>query len=100
MSCSHHGDDRKQIDEFLKRFVQQETGEAKRAYPEGRMGASDEGELVFAVGIDEKHGTVVLNFNKPVAWMGMGPEDAVRLAELLIEKAKMVSKGPLTVSIG
>lgn len=100
MSTAHHGDDRKQISNVLRRLVEQGKGTAKRAYPEGRMGAGDEGELAFAVGIDEKHGTVVLNFNKPVVWMGMGPEDAVKLAEMLIEKAKMVAKGPLTVSIG
>lgn len=100
MSASHHGDDKKKLDEFMRRFVQQGDGAAPRAYPEGRMGAHDEGELVFTVGVNEKHGTVVLSFNKPVAWMGMGPEQAVRLAEMLLEKARAVSKEPLTVSVG
>lgn len=99
MSVAHHGDDKKRLDEFMKRFVQQGEGNASRAYPEGRMGAADEGELVFTVSTDEKHGTVVLNFNKPVSWMGMGPADAVRLAELLIEHAKRISKEPLAITL-
>lgn len=100
MSTAHHGDDKGRISEILKRLVAQGDGTAKRAYPEGRMGAHDEGELAFAVGVNEQHGTVVLNFNKPVTWLGMGPEDAVRLAEMLIEKARAISKTPLTVSVG
>lgn len=100
MSTAHHGDDRARISDAMKRLFEQGAGTAKREYPDGRMGAHDEGALAFAVGIDERHGTVVLNFNKPVSWMGMGPEDAVRLAALLIEKARAVSKVPLTVKVG
>ena len=100
MSTGHHGDDRARISDAMKRLFDQGQGAAKREYPDGRMGAHDEGALAFAVGIDERHGAVVLNFNKPVSWMGMGPADAVRLAELLIEKARAVSKSPVAVNIG
>lgn len=104
MSTAHHGDgrrdDRNDLDNMLRRFVQQAEGTAKRAYPEGRMGAHDEGELVFMVGPDPKTGNVMLQFNKPVTWIGMKPADAVRLAELLIKQAKSVSKEPLTVNMG
>jgi hypothetical protein len=94
MSTGHHGtsDDRERINEAMQRLFDQVQGKAKRAYPEGRMSAEDDGELAFAVGIDAKSGTVVLNFGKPVAWMGMGPGDARRLAQMLIEKADALSE--------
>jgi hypothetical protein len=91
MSTAHHGDDRERISNALQRLFEQGQGKAKRAYPDWRMGADDEGELAFAVGTDTRHGTVVLNFNKPVTWMGMTPDDARKLAELLIEKADAMS---------
>ena len=108
MSSGHHGgagngdlgdDQKRRLDDILKRFVAQGEGTANRAYPEGRTGAHDEGELAFAVGVNDRHGTVEMHFNKPVAWMGMSPEDAVRLAKMLIDKARSVSKGPLVVTV-
>ncbi len=105
MSTGHHGqssggindDGKKRMDDAIKRLIAQGDGAAKRAYPEGRMSADDEGELAFAVGIQK--GNVVLSFNKPVTWMGLGAADAVKLAELLIAKAKEISKEPLTVNL-
>ena len=89
MSTDHRGEEGKaKLDEIIRRFVAQGEGKAKRAYPEGRMGPNDEGELAFAVGVNQESGTVVINFNKPVHWVGMGPADAVRLAEMLIGKAR------------
>ena len=58
---------------------------ATRQFPQGKLAPSDEGELKFAVGA--KDGKVVIEFGKPVAWMGMDAEQAISLAELLIEKA-------------
>ena len=104
MSTAHHGDEPSErvpgpLKEILQRLVDQGNRMAKRAYPDGRMGAHDEGALSFAVSVDEKHGTVVIGFNKPVAWMGMSPEDAMALAAKLIEKAKAISKKPLTLKL-
>jgi hypothetical protein len=100
MSTGHHGGDaKKHLDEVIRRFVSQGDGSAPREYPDGRMGADDEGALAFAVGTDARHGTVVVNFNKPVAWFGMSPDDAVRLASLLVKHARSVSKSPLTVDL-
>ncbi len=102
MSTAHHGndDDRRRMSEIIERLASQGDGTAKRAYPDGRMGAHDEGELAFAVGVDARHGTVVLNFNKPVTWMGMAPADAVRMAEALIKHARSIATEPLTVNVG
>ncbi|TXI12378.1 MAG: hypothetical protein E6Q76_01125 [Rhizobium sp.] len=101
MSANHHGEAgglseerKKRLDALINRLAAQGDGTAKRAYPGGRMGADDEGELVFAVGVNERHRTVVLNFNKPVAWMGMSADDARRLAAMLVEKANAIELVP------
>lgn len=57
------------------------TGE----FPEGKLNASDEGELRCA--ILHKDGQVGIQFGKPVAWFAMGPKLARQLADLLIHHA-------------
>lgn len=68
-------------------------------FPEGRYGPTDEGAIAFAFGHDAQNGKVFLDFNTPVKWMAMDPEQAVHLAEHLIQHARKASKKPLTVSI-
>lgn len=63
---------------------------ATGAFPEGKLNEEDEGELRFAVGTE--NGEVVLVFNTPVAWMGMTPEQAVKLAGVLVAKAQMLTQ--------
>lgn len=58
------------------------TGE----FPEGKLSAHDEGEIRFAIG--HQRGKVVLEFGKPVAWVGMDPNQAIALASSLIAHAK------------
>jgi len=53
------------------------TGE----FPEGKLTEHDEGEIVFRVGSHQ--GKVVIEFGTPVAWLGMTPQQALRLAGLL-----------------
>ncbi|MGI9485487.1 MAG: hypothetical protein ACR2RF_06310 [Geminicoccaceae bacterium] len=67
--------------ELFRRSKIGATGE----FPEGELAPSDEGGIQFAIGA--KDGKVVLEFNTPVAWFGMTPEQATKLAESLIEKA-------------
>jgi hypothetical protein len=59
------------------------TGE----FPNGKANPTDEGELRFGVTTDEA-GNVCIHFGKPVAWFGMPPQQAVGLAQLLIEHAR------------
>jgi len=69
-------------------------------FPSGKLTRHDEGALNFAIG--EQGESVVLKFGEPVAWMGMTPEQAVGLAELLIKKARVVARRqgkPLTVRL-
>ncbi len=104
MSSSHHGDGRNgdpALSELVKRFLAQvEDVGPKREYPNGRIGAEDDGALAFAVAADPKSGTVIVNFNKPVKWFGLAPKDVIALCKMLTEKAREVSKEPLVVEIG
>jgi hypothetical protein len=73
---------------------------ATGGFPDGKLNGADEGGLRFAIG--EEGGNVVINFGKPVAWLGMPPEQAVAMAELLIRKARIVARRTgkvLTVSM-
>ena len=60
-----------------------ETGE----YPRGRMHPTDEGEIQMAVAADMQTKTVVVNFGKPVAWLGLEYDDAIGLANAIRDNA-------------
>jgi hypothetical protein len=55
-------------------------------FPEGKLNSEDEGELSFAVGLQGKK--IVVDFGKPVAWVGMDATQADDLASLLQDKAR------------
>lgn len=102
MSAAHHGDDGEQSrvqKELMDLFRKQQNGEARRAWPNGRVAAEDDGQLAFAIGADRDKGIVFVDFGKDVSWIGLPPEQAVALAELLIANAKKVSEKPLTVNL-
>ena len=54
-------------------------------YPQGKLNNDDEGELRMA--IVSKGKTVVIDFGKPVHWLGMSREEARAFGELIIQKA-------------
>lgn len=54
-------------------------------YPMGSLDKSDEGEIAF--GITSHRGKVIINFGKPVAWLGMDANQATALAASLLEHA-------------
>jgi hypothetical protein len=96
----HHGGRDEQDPEILKRLMDQLEGRAKRNYSEGRASVTDDGDLALAVAADRAKKIVVIDFGKQVDWIGMGPEQAVGLAEMLIAKAREASDRPLSVNIG
>jgi hypothetical protein len=101
MATSHHGSpasNEPQM-ETMRRLLDQFENKARREYPQGRMGADDDGALSYAVAADKKNGTVVINFGKPVVWLGLAPADVAKLVQCLIAKAKEVAKEPFTVEI-
>lgn len=57
-----------------------------RTYPDGRIGAEDEGELRFAIAADVKHNVVVVRFPTPVGWLAFPMEDCEKFIQLLRDK--------------
>lgn len=56
-------------------------------FPRGQLTRADEGELQFAIASDPRTGKVIIDFGKPVHWLGMDAADAERLAAKLLEHA-------------
>lgn len=55
-------------------------------YPDGKLNDEDEGAIVYAIGHEK--GRVILQFPKPVKWMGATPEQALEMAQALIKHAQ------------
>ena len=79
------------------RFIQQMEIEAQRLNlgatgrsPSGQVHETDEGEIRMGVAHDAQERKVFLNFGKPVAWLGLNPEEAFDLGELLIRHSREV----------
>ena len=62
------------------------TGE----FPDGKLTESDEGALEYAVGHTD--GKVVIDFGTPTVWFGMEPEQAIQLAQVLLDHAGQCSE--------
>lgn len=93
----HHGDEQS---EMIKRFMKQVDGKADRTYSGGRLSGDDDGDLAFMVGHDPQKKVVVIDYGKLVRWVGMPAEQAVGLAQLIIDHALAVSDGrPLSITI-
>lgn len=58
---------------------------ATGAFPQGKLTKEDEGEIRIAVG--QRDGKVILDFGKPIAWIGMDAEQAAQIAESLASHA-------------
>jgi len=85
---SHHSS---QMSEMMRSLM----GE----YPNGRMNKDDAGAIAMSCGVES--GRVVLKFPKPVAWLGMTPDEAMGLAEVLVKHARAAgSDKPLTLKVG
>jgi len=60
---------------------------ATGAYPYGKLGADDEGELAVAISADPSQGIVRFEFGKSIAWLGLPVGHARQLAAVLVAKA-------------
>lgn len=58
-------------------------------HPRGKLNADDEGGLALGLAVQDR--TVILNFGKPVAWIGMGKDDAMALGLAIIAKAESIT---------
>jgi len=62
-------------------------------FPQGKFNAHDEGALNVAVGVDPKTKKVIIDFGKPVAWIGMESKDAMRFAAFIRGRALEAGAG-------
>lgn len=98
---SHHSSDEKSkpfnladyaisMDEMQKEMAGQ--------FPHGKITPQDEGAVALQIG--SENGRVVLQFPKPVKWIGFTREQALQIANSLIKHAaSLPGEGPLTVRI-
>jgi len=57
-------------------------------FPKGKIREDDEGELRLAVAHDNDKGVVIVDFGKPVVWIGLPADDAVEFANTILKHAK------------
>jgi hypothetical protein len=55
-------------------------------FPRGKIHEADEGEIKIAVAVDRKTQTVLIDFGKPVTFIGFSAEQASEIADLLMNK--------------
>ncbi len=68
-------------------------------YPNGRLNADDSGAL--AVAISNKDGRVVIEFPKPVAWIGFTGDQAMEIAQILMNHARKAGiTAPVVIRVG
>jgi hypothetical protein len=66
-------------------------------YPQGKLTESDEGELDFSIAVHE--GRVILNWGKPVQWIGVAPSQARAIAASLLRRADEAEQQPRTMKM-
>lgn len=57
-------------------------------YPRGKLSEGDEGQLAVAIGVTDK--TLIINFGKPIIWVGLDYHSAMQLAENIIRRAQEI----------
>ena len=59
-------------------------------YPRGKLNENDEGQTALHIGIRDS--TVIIEFQKPMLWLGLGKQEALGLAKLLTELADKIQE--------
>jgi len=62
---------------------------ANGEYPDGKLNEYDEGAAIMAIG--HLKGRVIVDFGQPVAWLGLSPQEAVSMAQYLINQARQAA---------
>lgn len=55
-------------------------------FPDGKISNIDEGDLVFALSYNKKHKIFYLNFGKPVSWLAIPKDEALKFANVILNK--------------
>lgn len=56
-------------------------------FPRGKISDDDEGQLKYGVATDRENNVIILEFGKPLAWLGLDKSAAIQLANVLLTKA-------------
>lgn len=84
MATSHHGPaDDEHSKALMSRFIDELHGKSRREFPNGRLGADDDGATTYAIATDKKHGVIRMQFSKPTLWVGFDVEAAENLRDEL-----------------
>lgn len=59
-------------------------------YTRGKISEEDEGQLMIRTAI--KNGTIIIDFSKPLSWLGLGKLEAIEFANILLEYARKLEK--------
>jgi hypothetical protein len=59
-----------------------------KTFSRGKLNDADEGDLQFRIAVKDK--TIIVDFGKPVVWIGLDKETAVSLANILLKRAKEI----------
>lgn len=87
----HHEDQTsEQIAKLMQELAAQEKFGATGRFPGGKLTSNDEGEIAF--GVTTYHGKVIVNFGKPIASLGMSPDEARQLALVLRQRANEIER--------
>ena len=73
-------------DSFNEQFEKQRRDPESRTYSEGKIHPDDEGDIMLRIAADPDRNVIVLEFAKPVLWIGMPPALARHLAETIIRR--------------
>jgi hypothetical protein len=84
MSFQHHND--KEQSDFIRRFMEQQSGNYQRKFPDGRMGGEDDGQLTYAITTDDRYRTIVIRFAHPTEWIALDVQAATELRDQLTER--------------
>jgi hypothetical protein len=87
---SHHS--QQDPPEEMKRMIETMNLGATGKFPQGKLTATDEGEIRLAIGCAD--GKVLINFGKPTAWIGFTRAEALNIAETLIKHAATLPTTP------
>jgi len=71
---------------------QHELG-ATKDFPQGKLVDDDEGGLKIAIASDKDKGVVILSFGKPVEWIGVDPNMADQIADIIKAHAARIRRG-------
>lgn len=96
---SHHGSEfgrskSKIMEEIFKKFagttdpLHEKMSEVFGEYPDGKISPADEGAIALEIGAKDK--TIFIRFPKPVAWIAFTPDEAMQIAQSLIDYARKV----------